>query len=532
MTNSNNKCGISFKSKKIVIVFGILAVLGISWQSYLQFNKSYFVRHPKKATFAKLEKIRNKKKKTVIDYLDQRSMKGDQVAENEVIIHHFKELLSLYRQKAYSSSKYSQIERELEELFVVDLDEFYDLLFINEDGDIFFTIKKEYDFLSNIHDSNFDDIDLYKIIREKVTNETTDGVTFVDYDYYPASAEPASFFIATVREKDKTIGHIVLQLAINQINNILTDRSSMGKTGEIYLVNDKQLMLTQSRFIDGVTSLNKRVATQAVKDSLVERKGNKIIDDYRGKRVFSSYERFDYKGTEWIIIAEIDEDEIITDIYLASEDDLFEKAANYLNNYAFTENQRSMPEYLKTRNNKIKVDVKEVMKSKDKEILYTRGVATCTAFTISYSGKFGYLAHISPTDEVYENIDWTTKLFLKGKQTDFVGNLIANISMLDISQHEKTYLKFGMFATGDESLKNIVHKLVENDIVLSQIKILYKNQYKSVNIIFDYDKDQVWSQWKTEGSETPYNDHYMRVPDFGKIIKKVSNYETSTNIDF
>lgn len=532
MANLNGKSKLSPNSKKVVMACGMLMLLGICWLSYQHFNNSYFVKYPKKATFAKLEKIRKEKKETVIDYLNQQSAKGNQISENKNIIHCFKELLLLYEQKTYSVAKYGQIEKELEELFVTDLDEFYDLLFINKGGDIFFTIKKEDDFLANIYESRFDNIDLYKIIREKAVLKTMDSVTFVDYDYYPISAEPASFFIAPVREKGQTIGYVVLQLAINQINNILTDRVSMGRTGEVYLVNKKYFMMTQSRFIDGVTSLRKVIKTDAVKNALAHGKGNEIINDYRSKRVFSSYEKFDYKGTEWIIIAEIDEDEIITDLYLASEDELFKKSIRYLEQYAFAENGQVVPEYLKSSGNKVKVDVKEVIKSKDKEILYTRGVATCTALTVAYPGKFGYLAHISPTDEVYEDVDWTTKLFLRDKQTNFVGNLMMNISMVDISQHEKAHLKFGVFSTTHEGLKNILHKLVESDINLFQIKVLYKNQYKSVNIVFDYDKDQVWSQWKNGDSKTAYNEHYRQVPDFGEIIKKVSNYEmSSANID-
>lgn len=532
IVNLSDKNGVSSKAKKVRMALVIFTIMVICWLSFRYFNNSYFIKHPQQATFAKLEKIRKEKKEQVVNYLDQQSRKGNQISKNKDIMHCFKELLLLHQANAYLGPEYNKIERKLEELFVMDLDEFYDMLFINKKGDVFFTIKKEDDFLSNIHDSRFDDIYLYKIIRDRTAKIRTDDVTFVDYDYYPMSAEPASFFVAPVIEKGQTIGYVVLQLAINHINDILTDRSSMGRTGEVYLVSDKQLMLTQSRFIDSVTSLNKVVDTKAVKDSLTKRKDNKIIDDYRGKRVFSSYERFDYKGTEWIIIAEIDVDEVITDLYMASEDKFFEKSIEYLEQYPFPEKQHAAPAYPTDNKNMIKVDVKEIMKSKNHEILYTRGVASCTALTISYPGKFAYMAHISPTDEVYESIDWMTKLFLKNKQTNFVGNLMANINMVDISQHEKSYLKFAVITTGDNSIKNIIHKLVSNGISLSQIKILYRKQYDSVNIIFDYDKDRVWSQWKGKGAETSYGEHYRQIPDLGEIVKTVSNYKTvSTNID-
>ncbi len=485
------KRGLSVVPRRIVLVGGILMLLGACCFSYFYFNNIYFALYPKKSTFAKLEKIRSKKKEKVIKYLNHQRIVGSQIPENKYVIKCFKELLSLYKQKAYLGTKYNQIERELEEFFVVELDKFYDLLFVSNDGNIFFTIKKEDDFLANIYESRFDNIELYKKIREKTAKNIEHDVTFVDYDYYPISGEPASFFIAPITEDNQTLGYIILQLAINRINYILTDRTSLGRTGEVYLVNEKQLMITQSRFIDDITILNKVIDTEAVRNALKEKKGSKIIDDYRGKRVFSSYEQFDYEGTRWIIIAEIDEDEVVTEFYLAWEDKLFEKSLEYLEQYSFSVSQQTLPEHLMDKKKKVKVDVKEAMKSKSQEVLYTRGVATCTAFTISYPGKFGYLAHISPTDEVYDDIDWTTKIFLQGKQTNFVDTLMMNINRFDIIQHEKSYLRFGVFSTKSWSLKNILHKLIENEVDISQIKILYKNEYNLVNVIFDYNKDQI-----------------------------------------
>ena len=36
------------------------------------------------------------------------------------------------------------------------------------------------------------------------------------------------------------------------------------------------------------------------------------------------------------------------------------------------------------------------------EVLETHGVGPCTSIIIYYPKKFGYLAHINPTDEIYQ----------------------------------------------------------------------------------------------------------------------------------
>ncbi len=410
--------------RKVRITCIILLLLGACSIWYFCFDNIYFSLFPKKYTFTKLGRIRTEKKNEVIDYLEQQCRKGNQYSKNEMINKHFTGLLSLHKQKAYSSNEYYQIEKELEEYFVLELGEFYDMLFVSNDGIIFFTLKKEDDFLANIYESAYDDIELYKKIKEETAMIGNHELTFVDYDYYPVSGEPASFFIMPVTDSNQRLGYIVLQLAINHINYILTDRKSLGRTGEVYLINEKQLMVTQSRFIDDNTILNKVIDTESVRNAFKEGKGNRIIDDYRQKRVFSSYEIFEYKGAKWIIIAEIDEDEVVTDFYLAHENKLFKKSVEYLKRYSFLDVQETMSKDMIDKMVKIKVDVKEVVKNKDQGILYTQGVATCTALTISYPGKFGYMAHITPTDNVYENVGWKTRLLWKKKYTNFVDTLM------------------------------------------------------------------------------------------------------------
>ena len=509
-----------FTWKKLIIgVPSILLIFAV--YLYINFDDIYFNYNPKRATFSKLESIRDEKKTKVTHYLDQQKAKGVQACQNKDIKDYFTKLHRLYRNQRYNGIEYALLEESISRLFVTELDKFYDILFIDSKGDIFFTVKKEDDFLGNIHDSRFDGIALYEKIRKTEIRETE----FVDYEYYSVSDEPASFFISSVLEGDKVLGYFVLQLPINDINSILTDRRNLGRTGEVYLVNKRQLMITQSRFIDDNTIITKKIDTDAVRSALLEKRGNKIIEDYRDKRVFSSYEQFNYEGTEWIIIAEIDEDEVITEIYRGREKELFDKVTDYLTDYSYQKDKKKLfAQDWKLNNSCIKVDFKEFQKSKDSQMLYTEGVATCTAMTISYPGKFGYLLHITPTDGSYKNIGFITRLLLRDNYTDFVDSVMKSINRYDILPCEKSLLQIGVVATHDSSFKNIIHKLIANEVELSQIKVLLKKNSQKVDVVFDYENDKVWTQWGGRGFKLMYTDEYDYAPDFGEIIKKLSNY--------
>ena len=448
---------------------------------------------------------------------------GEKAFHNDDINDYFRKLHYLYKKHAYNSMEYSLVEQSISKFYVTQLDKFYDILFIDNVGEIFFTVKKEDDFLGNIYEDRFNGVSLYEKMRKTKIKETE----FVDYEYYSVSDEAASFFISPVLDGDKTLGHIVLQLPINDINSILTDRHNLGRTGEVYLVNFKQLMITQSRFIDDSTILTKQIDTEAVRNALEAKSGNTIIEDYRGKKVFSSYEKFDYEGTTWIIIAEIDEDEVITEVYRGREKDLFSKACEYLESYTYSNDKQKLfvPGW-KQKEDCIKVDFREFQKSKNGDVLYTEGVATCTALTISYPGKFGYLVHITPTDSAYRNIGFLTRMLLRDDFTDFVGTVMKGINRNDIIQYEKNLLRFGVIATHNSSFENIVHKLIENGVELSQIKVLFKNKFQKVDIVFDYKSDEVWSLWGGSGFNMMFTNEYKQVPDLGEIIKKISNYNS------
>ncbi len=88
--------------------------------------------------------------------------------------------------------------------------------------------------------------------------------------------------------------------------------------------------------------------------------------------------------------------------------------------------------------------------------------------------RFGYLVHLTPTDEVYKDIGFFTKIYLRDRYTDFVDTVMNYVSRYDIIQYEKSLLQFGIFATHDLSFKNTISKLLDCGIELSQIKILFK----------------------------------------------------------
>ncbi|MFA5879122.1 MAG: methyl-accepting chemotaxis protein [Candidatus Margulisiibacteriota bacterium] len=109
-----------------------------------------------------------------------------------------------------------------------------------------------------------------------------------------------------------TIAVIAVRYKMEQINNIMADRIGFGETGETYIINDKNILITKSRF-QGNKILETSIDTKPVQ---MYRSENKemvgVYKDYRGQKVVGAAmgkELNKLLGTKWLILAEIDEKE-------------------------------------------------------------------------------------------------------------------------------------------------------------------------------------------------------------------------------
>ncbi|OQA01531.1 MAG: Oxygen sensor histidine kinase NreB [Bacteroidetes bacterium ADurb.Bin408] len=121
-------------------------------------------------------------------------------------------------------------------------------------------------------------------------------------------------------DNDKeVIGMALLDIeadAINEIMLVSDNRSGLGESGESYLVGDDFYMRSSSRFKDN-SFLNVKVMTDATVKAMDKISATELITDYRGKKVLSSFDLIQTFGLNWVILAEIDFKEVMSDIVKA-----------------------------------------------------------------------------------------------------------------------------------------------------------------------------------------------------------------------
>jgi len=195
---------------------------------------------------------------------------------------------------------------------------YYDLFLIDKNGFVFYSAAKEADYQTNMVNGKYSSSNLGKLVRKVLSSRQFAIADFATYA--PSNDEPAAFAAIPLLKGNEVEMVVALQLSTARINDIMQEREGMGDSGETYLVGSDKLMRSDS-FIDpkghnikasfAGNVQNNGVDTEAVNDVISGKTDTKIIIDYNGKPVLSSYSPLKVGDTSWAVIAEIDEAEVM-----------------------------------------------------------------------------------------------------------------------------------------------------------------------------------------------------------------------------
>jgi len=404
-------------------------------------------------------------------------------------------------------TKVAELREGFNSYYIENYFTFYDILFVNMQGKVFYSIRKETDLNDNLFQGDPARSKLVQCLSQTPENEV-----FLDFHNYGPSAEAAAFFVEPIRKNGVHIGWIILQCAIDKANALFAWTDDLGQTGETFLVNHNGLMLTESNFEGSSTILKKRLDDRNIQAKFADNQGHRIVTDYRGRTALTSFEVVQFLGTQWLVVAKMDKDEITTQHYVQHRKYYAEKLLAHLSEVVPVSSKKSHARADRTTR---RVDMDEFVKAEKGDLLHTFGISTCTGLLAASPGKFAYLAHISPKDKVYGS-----------GGTNLVGQMVKKIKNFDIYPSENHDIFFLVVAPHLESFLNIVDKLVEEGFLLSQIQVIYNSQSKSAAITYDYIEDDFNVAWRmpddTNSPNVCYTEETMNV---GQIIEGIMHTE-------
>lgn len=144
--------------------------------------------------------------------------------------------------------------------------------------------------------------------------------SFVDFEPFQNGKKMIVVSPIFARESkigDEAIGVVISRMRTAAIDSVLLNRSGLGESGEIYIVNNDFLMLSDSRFIEN-TIFKQKVDTIAVQKCFNEGINFEgLYSDYRGIEIYGS--SYCANDLGFVLLAEIDEKETIQPIIILQE---------------------------------------------------------------------------------------------------------------------------------------------------------------------------------------------------------------------
>jgi len=301
----------NFKNLKICqklilgfVVIGLVPMTVVGWISYRGTRSAL---HDE--AFNKLTAVRDNRTSQVTEWLQRHFADAEVLASfEEVGIAMMALEDALSDDSGSSGSAYARANRRFDPVFrgFAEIYGHSDILLFTPSGQIVYTVEHNDDFGENILTGKHAGESLSDAFRGAMEGKTT----MVDFSpYAPSNGEPASFVAAPLRMDGIVFGVVALRLSIDDLNELMGQTEGLGETGETYLVGSDHLMRSDSRFSDESTILGREVATAGVEQAFAGAAACHTYDDYRGERVFGCYDKLEFAGLDWAILAEVDEAE-------------------------------------------------------------------------------------------------------------------------------------------------------------------------------------------------------------------------------
>jgi len=183
-------------------------------------------------------------------------------------------------------------------------------------GHVQYTAAGKSDLAANLVHGPLKDGPLAAIWRQVVASGKPAYTDFTPYG--PDNNRPCALAAYPLFEEEEFLRAVVIfRISADRINEIMAERSGMGKTGETYLVGPDHLMRSDTRFDTDRYSVagsfanaeKGKMETPAVVRALDGESDTLITTNYLGQQVLASYSPVEIAGQRWALIAEIDVDE-------------------------------------------------------------------------------------------------------------------------------------------------------------------------------------------------------------------------------
>jgi diguanylate cyclase (GGDEF)-like protein/PAS domain S-box-containing protein len=220
-------------SLRLLLSYLLVAVLPLA--GLAAFYLASFETSLRETVLTNMETIADKKAEQIDSYMAERLADALRLSQRNIIRNGVATLGQAFRAGGPGTPDYQfnakQLRDELSASYGAD--HFYDLLLMDAAGNVVFSIAQEPDLGTNLKQGAYRDTQLAKGFTLTVQTLQTHLTHFAFYA--PSGNRPAAFLTAPVLENGVLTGVLALQLDVNKLESVTSDRTGLGRTGETVL---------------------------------------------------------------------------------------------------------------------------------------------------------------------------------------------------------------------------------------------------------------------------------------------------------
>lgn len=190
---------------------------------------------------------------------------------------------------------------------------YYDLFFIDIDGNVVYSVFKESDFATNLLTGKWQDSGLAEAFRLASQAQQSDQTIFLDFaPYGPSNLAPASFFARPIfNNQGKRLGVIAVQMPIDVLNEVASSLPGQGTTADAFVVGPDGVFRTDSALSEQDDVLATSLSPQALSAMSNGATGNFEGPGHVSEHVKGFIAPIKFAGAQWRSVIQQDVDELL-----------------------------------------------------------------------------------------------------------------------------------------------------------------------------------------------------------------------------
>ena len=225
-------------------------------------------------------------------YAAERQRDVTVLSRESVVAEALAELSAVFHRSGLRSAEYRQAADAVRPYFqsLIEVSGYTDVFLISDDGYAVFSVKQGEDLGASCVSGPYRDSELARVFRDARTLLSTE---ISDFDFYPATNEPAAFIGAPVMKDNAVIGVVAFQMDNEEVYRVVQDPTGAGRTGETVVagIKDGQAVVMTPLRHDPDAAFRRRVVMGSGEERLMQEAVRGIsteghFTDYRGRKVY------------------------------------------------------------------------------------------------------------------------------------------------------------------------------------------------------------------------------------------------------